>query len=545
VASVTVQVDPNLICVDSCGAFSVGVTTPLIAVARSDNGSVVRGLDVHWTISDGTLAAIDQQGRVTGLAAGRISVTATVEGTSGSIDLTILPARVATIEILPKSVTSNMSTETTYTAVAHDATGRVLSDVHIDWSSSNPLVATIESGVARPSGGGQTILTATTSRGGFGWASLTVAIDVEPHGFSVMAISSGAYHTCAISTGGPTYCWGWDFFGQLGRGTRGSEATASPRPEKVLGEHSFRTLATGLYHSCAIDFDGKTWCWGLNDVGQLGWAPTPQGNGSTLPTLATGGTVFDSITAGNGHTCALDRQGRAWCWGANHAGQLGTGDRLMPHPQPALIATNRQFSQIVAAGDISCAIAQEDGTPYCWGQDEFGQLGDGHAGPGRFADVPTRVVGTPSLSRLAISDRHACGVSRSGTIWCWGDNSVGQLGITPGPPRPFPEQLISKAAFTEVAASAWSNCAIGEGVVWCWGHNGSGQLGNGTLDSSATPVAIFGHRTFERVVGGGVICGVTVESEAFCWGTSWTGQLGAGFYGATFSAVPIAVFPPY
>ena len=544
VASIVVEVDPDLVCADSCVQLPVGQSVHLVAVLRNEAGQPVAGLTPHWSSANDAVAIVDQGGRVTGVAAGPVSISASVGIVSGSIVLTILPARVASIELTPKEAAGAVGQETLYTATARDALGQPLGDVIFHWSSSNPLVATIDSGRAHPMAGGYTIISATTTRGGFGWASLAVPFDFVPHGFVVVAITAGAYHACALAPTGSAYCWGWNFFGELGRGIVTDQRSALPVAAKVLGDHSFRTIATGLYHTCAIDLDYRAWCWGINDAGELGWAPSPDAGGSTVPIVVGTNVAFTSIAAGNAHSCALDEGGHAWCWGANNVGQVGAGDSVRQVTVPTRVGSDLVFNSIVAAGDVTCALTYPDGIAYCWGQDEFGQIGDGRAGPGLFAGSPTRVVESPRFRHVAISARHACGLSVAGDVWCWGDNSHGQLGVAPGQPRPSAQPILSSLVFEDIAAGAFSSCGLSTQSAWCWGHNGSGELGDGTLEPSAIPVAVKGGLSFQRITGGSVFCGLSLASEAFCWGTSWTGQLGAGFYGATFSAVPLAVLSP-
>ncbi|PRW50924.1 RCC1 repeat-containing isoform A [Chlorella sorokiniana] len=130
-----------------------------------------------------------------------------------------------------------------------------------------------------------------------------------------------------------TWCWGDGGFGQLGNGEGDADDTtnddlfiySSTSPVQVLGDQSFATVCTGWYHSCALEPPGKAWCWGSNRNGQLG---TGASSNSTVPVEVAGGRAFRSISCGLEHTCALDFEGQAWCWGWNSNGQLGTGDKL-------------------------------------------------------------------------------------------------------------------------------------------------------------------------------------------------------------------------
>lgn len=214
-----------------------------------------------------------------------------------------------------------------------------------------------------------------------------VAVTVNIGG-SVKHIATGGLHTCAISVGGAAACWGYNVAGQVGDGSTATTGT----PTIVAGGHTFRTdpavifpspspdfplppgpfIAAGHDHTCAVATDGETYCWGLNQDGQLG---DNTRTSSTVP-LAVGGTqTLIAVTAGLEHTCGLDANGSAFCWGDNEHGQLGDNslqDRLVPTPVSGGLA----FAYL-KAGDISTCGVTSDGVAYCWGDNEYGQLGDG------------------------------------------------------------------------------------------------------------------------------------------------------------------------
>lgn len=204
----------------------------------------------------------------------------------------------------------------------------------------------------------------------------------------VKAIVTGGLHTCAVAVTGAASCWGYNVAGQLGNGSLTTTGTPTP----VAGGLGFRTdpavifpspspdfplppgpfIAAGHDHTCGIATDNETYCWGLNQRGQLGDASTAP---SPSPSPVSGPDVFVAVTAGLSHTCALNGSGAAFCWGDNSHGQLGDGtqtNRTTPTP----VAGGLAFAYI-KAGDISTCGLTSTGVAYCWGDNEYGQLGDG------------------------------------------------------------------------------------------------------------------------------------------------------------------------
>jgi hypothetical protein len=198
-------------------------------------------------------------------------------------------------------------------------------------------------------------------------------------------IASGQDHACGVASTGEAYCWGRNDRGQLGDGTRSAfpapvgamDTVTSLAAQTVAGGLTFSTLSAGALHTCGLA-GGNAYCWGDATAGQLGggWAA-----GSSLvstPVAVVGDMTFGSVTAGGRHTCALDVGARAWCWGANGAGQLGDGGREN-QGTPAAVSESFTFAAIDAGAAHTCGIRQ-DGLLYCWGDGSAGQLGSGFAG---------------------------------------------------------------------------------------------------------------------------------------------------------------------
>lgn len=192
-------------------------------------------------------------------------------------------------------------------------------------------------------------------------------------------------------------------------------------------------ISCGSYHTCALSSENIAFCWGRDDYGQLG---TCKGADSSVPNQICGlssdkserivlAPQFKQISAGHQHTCAVAVDGSGWCWGSDTNGQLGTGEKVGVH-RSSLIPLGI-WRQISAGGQHSCGI-QHDGSAWCWGSDEYGQLGSLQTTlPGSIARSPQKLRMNSNWLQLSCGYRHTCGIRGDGDLWCWGDNTHGQL----------------------------------------------------------------------------------------------------------------------
>jgi alpha-tubulin suppressor-like RCC1 family protein len=371
-------------------------------------------------------------------------------------------------------------------------------------------------------------------------------------------IAAGGAHTCGLTGAGTAYCWGDNYDGELGNGTNTgpdscSSYSCSIMPIAVSGGLSFRALAPGGAHTCGLSNSGAAYCWGRNEEGQLGvgtaMGPETCGIGpaacSTLPLAVTGGLDFDALATSGWHTCGLTRSGAAYCWGLNDFGQLGNGSTTNSST-PVAVSGALNFSALASGQSRvhTCGLTSA-GAAYCWGANSSGQLGDGSTNN---SSVPVAVSGGLSFRALATGTAlgatqsgHTCGLTSSGAAYCWGLNNFGQLGNGSTTNSSTPVAVSGGLTLSTFATGRDHSCGLTSvGAAYCWGGNYDGQLGTGSTTSSATPVAVSGGLSFTALATGEFhTCGLTSAGAAYCWGRNFFGQLGDGT--TTNSSVPVRV----
>ncbi len=259
--------------------------------------------------------------------------------------------------------------------------------------------------------------------------------DVSGLSSGVKAITAGRQHTCALTVAGGVKCWGYNSDGRLGDGA----STKRKTPVSVSGlSGGVVAVSAGKFHTCALTDDGGVKCWGRNDHGQLGNGQNcgetcedlmdGKIHCCTVPTEVSGlSRGVKAITAGWQHTCAVTDSGKVKCWGSNNYGQLGDCASETDHLLPEKVSgVSGRVVGIVAGKQHTC-VMMKAGAVKCWGKNEDGQLGDGASGKNRC--IPTDVSGLPGgASAIAAGWRHTCALTDAGGVKCWGDNNYGQLG---------------------------------------------------------------------------------------------------------------------
>lgn len=341
----------------------------------------------------------------------------------------------------------------------------------------------------------------------------------------VAAISAGANHTCALTTGGGVKCWGDGIGGDLGNGA----AVQSNTAVDVSGLSSgVVAISVGGFHSCAVISGGGAKCWGDNAGGDLGSDTTAQSNTPVDVSVLTSDVM--AISAGYFHTCALTTIGGMQCWGDNGSGQWGGGTSTSPVP-----GLSGGVATISSGGFHACAITTSGGMN-CFGAAGSGQVGNS---PNFFGfgivhganTLATDVNGlTSGMSTVSPGYSHICALTTSAGAICWGDNSTGQLGNGTLVSSDTAVNVIGlTSGVAAISAGDHFTCAMTTaGGARCWGDNSNGQLGNGTTTDSSTPVDVSGLTSGVAAIsaGGDHACALTIGGAMKCWGGNSDGQLG-------------------
>ncbi len=540
-----IELTPDSVTLESIGDSVVFTATPM-----DSNGHVVADTKIIWVLDTVGVVSLEK-GMVVAMAPGVRLVTARARAASGrtvsaSATVMVVP-RTRELTLLPSADTIGLGGRLGFYLESFDARGHPTElPAVVTWISSDTTVATIDDeGEVIARGLGETVIAADTGHG----AILGHLVVTAP---SQVRVSAGALDSCALSASGEAWCWGFNDQGQLGTRASTDICTAGPvmgsypcsfSPVKVDGGFSFRMTANGFEHTCALDFDGRAYCWGANDYGQLGTDAT----GDTCHPAVFGGEVpcsyvplpvatetrFVSIGAGYRTTCALGTDQRVYCWGNNEQGSEGL---LADHPdirEPTEVAGGLRYKSLSVGWLHACAVVV-DGSTRCWGFNMSGQLGDGGWQP-RFA--PTPLDNDPGFVLLAAGKEHTCGLAADQSAYCWGQ----EVGFKPTgrfasnwESAPLP--TVDRTPMDTLASGAAFSCGIfADDIVRCWGDNTWWQLG-GLLPggypvnvSSDTPVPIQLNATFSMIATGFAhACGVRTGGAVYCWGDGVEGELGDG-----------------
>jgi alpha-tubulin suppressor-like RCC1 family protein len=373
----------------------------------------------------------------------------------------------------------------------------------------------------------RTILTRSTAI----FAILTLVIagaaPVSAASRRYVALSVGYQHNCALTAQGKAYCWGYNNYGQLGTGDTNNAMVAVP----VIGGLKFTSISAGSVHTCAITTKGKAYCWGSNGYFMLGVSNDSIDRLSPTAVEVVSDVKFASITAGDQHTCALTAKGRAYCWGNNGDGRLGVGET-----DGVRVVGGLKFASIDAGYRHTCALTAQ-GRAYCWGDNELGELGTGDNADSL---TPVAVVGGLKFTALSVGSDYTSALTKGGEPYGWGDNSNGQLGTGNVTSYNLPVVAMGGIRFTSVGQDApysHSKCfGLASGRLRCVGSSSYILFGDvGYIDTPVT-VAVRG-----VVYGAGEyhICALTAAGKVLCWGRNDHGQLGSGSWDD--SSTPVAV----
>ncbi|MDP9341544.1 MAG: hypothetical protein M3Q23_05430 [Actinomycetota bacterium] len=501
--------------------------------ARASQAFTAQGADAaHHSLGDETAAAtfsISPNGTCTGASctatvAGDHTVTATLSGKTATATLHVNPGPLDHLSLSPATTTIAPGGSQAYTSQGFDQFGNSLGDetanttfsIAPDGSCNGATCSATAAGDHTVTGAikysavsaGTNATCAITAVGGLKcWGDnafgelgnpgvtdscniftydicSSVPVDVPGLTGAVASVSANTWHACAVTTGGGAKCWGWNLNGWLGNGT----LTNSSVPVDVAGlTIGVAAISTGYDHTCALTSGGGAKCWGANSEyegpGGLGDGTS---NDSLVPVDVSGlSSGVASVSAGTGFTCALTTGGGVKCWGAEGRGQLGNGvsncfpcGSLTPVDVSGLTSG---VAAISAGGNHACALTTGGGVK-CWGQNYYGELGDGTTTD---SSVPVDVSSlTSGVKAISAGPTDTCAVMTGGGVKCWGLNDYGELGDGTTTDSDVPVDVSGLTTALVVSVSNFHTCVVTtDGTVECWGKHGFGELGDGTTDN--------------------------------------------------------------
>jgi alpha-tubulin suppressor-like RCC1 family protein len=353
----------------------------------------------------------------------------------------------------------------------------------------------------------------------------------------IVSLSVAQHHACAVDRLGGLWCWGADDAEQLGHELMWGPPGLVAAP--LAG--AWATVAAGgsgsLGHTCAIDVAGALYCWGFNqDTHAVGDPTAPD---FVEAPHRIGSARWQGVALGDRSSCALDEWGSLWCWGASAGDQLGLWPTPLSNPEvptPVDGTTGRRMIDFESLGWGFGCVLEADRRLTCWGRNDRWQLGA--TSPASIAP-PAAVHPERTWETVAVGSEHACAIARElpGTIWCWGDNTQGQLAVelaTTQSAEPVRVRMDDglEDRWQAVSAGGRTTCGIrlvdGRSELWCWGSNELGKLGVGRSEAAFDrPQRVAGDRWAQVSVGHGAnACAVDLEGVLWCWGSGASGVNG-------------------
>jgi len=367
-------------------------------------------------------------------------------------------------------------------------------------------------------------------------------LDIKPIKAAAMCEGSSAQHTCMISQEGSLKCWGSNFYGQLGYGDT-KQRDSPPATFVDLGTGVLaKQVVCAARHTCVLTTTGIILCWGDNSMGQLGIGTNPAPKYSPLQSgfvfLGTGVTAVH-ISAGLYHNCIATALRQMKCWGRNMEGQLGAGTLTSYYYIPTdfvnMWSTN-DVVQVACGGYHSCAINWGQNVQ-CWGQNYFGQIGDGTS---IFKTYPSSALnlGGFTAKQIVAGHEHACALLSNNQVRCWGANHLGQLGDESASSRNRPVQVANLGPYgsvtvVQITAGSKHTCwLLSTAEIQCWGAGSSGQLGLASTSAryAAMDLLDIGSGLFAINISAydSSTCAILTDRTMKCWGWNGFGQLGIG-----------------
>jgi alpha-tubulin suppressor-like RCC1 family protein len=301
----------------------------------------------------------------------------------------------------------------------------------------------------------------------------------------VRAISANNRSTCALLESGSVRCWGGNESGQLGDGT----TTNSYVPVTVSGLTTATAVAVGSNFACALLADKTIQCWGRNTDGQLGNGTNTESN---VPVPVSNLESVISLYVGSTKACALRDNGTVYCWGANQDWTGANPDSNTKSNVPISLTEVKDIQTMSISSGHTCVLnIANDGEVRCWGSNKYGELGDGTTTNYKGKTLVT-ALNLQGVSSISAGGANTCALMKDSTVKCWGYNMEGQLGNGSTTDSLVPVAVSGLSDVVAINGGDYSHyCAVTkDNSVYCWGYNSNGQLGVGSLMDSNVPVLV-------------------------------------------------------
>ncbi len=360
------------------------------------------------------------------------------------------------------------------------------------------------------------------------WKILSSAEDIDDDGLSATIVTQGNYGTFVVINDSLAYLKTIETNETDTGILEISDGEDSIQITVTLKALYWKQISTGNDHTVAIKSNGTLWAWGSNTYGKLGDGTIEEERLSPVQE-STKATNWSSAAAGNAHTIAIKNDGTLWAWGSNYQGQSGNNIEETTSVPTQEITKTTNWSSAVVGSDHTIAI-KNDGTLWAWGRNLNGQFGDGTT---ENKSVPTQeITKATDWKNVNAGHSYTVAIKNDGTLWAWGNNSNGQLGIGTSESTSVPTQEITKAEdWKNVSAGKWHIVALkNDGTLWAWGYNSYGKLGDGTITNRSVPTQENTEAADWNYISAGSDHTISIKNDGtlWAWGYNGFGQIGDG-----------------
>ena len=371
-------------------------------------------------------------------------------------------------------------------------------------------------------------LPAGTTLAANGYFSGTVSIGAETtYTFDVVATdaenqdSSKTFQvTVTVIPPARLFSWGRNNYGQLGHG----DTVYRSSPVQVGSSTTWSQIISGANHIIATKTDGTLWAWGRNNNGQLGFNDVIN---RSSPVQVGVATTWNLVSVGSYSVMATKTDGTLWLWGNNNAGQLGLNDSGVYRSSPVQVGSATNWS-LIDGGNATFVAIKTDGTLWIWGDNSQGQLGLNDVNVSKSS--PTQVGSGTDWSKINAGGNHILAIKTDGTLWAWGLNNAGQVGNNSVSNRSSPVQVGSSTTWSQINTGPGSTLSLStktDGTLWSWGSNFTGQLGHGDTVYRSSPTQVGVATTWSQIsVGQRTVGTIKTDGTLWTWGSNVSGVLG-------------------